>query len=388
MQASNMAESRNLPGQQVWLTPEQNNESLLQKKTKNEYKSVRAVPRYAQPTDVDLLSNQGGHAGAKVPTKPFALTVLAPQLMSLFNTTMSNQTPFGEIVKVLEAIPNLDFDADLLRSSALGIYYETSQRVQFRLGLFLNPHKETVLDCRRLKGDSFVMGNFFTILTNKLGEKPELGVKVVYDDIDEEEMDFFDNDDDNDVKDLDSLFGGGHLQLQKDPKLVIHLMKEIETSDLETQVNDTGLLAHAAELDSNVDTLASQGGEPLVKLLEGKLRVDNAALVRQSAVLLKELTRMHPEIFSEQTAKSMVKAMGKWAPKGNSETKQCSELVSSRTTVTNLAQGISSLMNSQRDFVKSIKLDEDSVTGIISTLQKYPSPVFEPVVAWMSEMVC
>lgn len=358
--------------------------SLQQKWTQNENRALHSARH--QLTDVDLLSNQGGAVGTKVPTKPLALTVLAPQLMSLFNTTMSNNTPFGEIVKVLEAIPNLDFDADILRSSALGIYYETSQRVQFRLGLFLNPEKETILDCRRLRGDSFVMGNFFNILTSKLGEKPALGVKVVLDDVDESEMATFFADEEEDVKELDALFVGGHLQLQKDPKLVVHLMKEIQSSDVETQVHDTGLLAHAAELKSNVDTLASQGGEPLVKLLEEKLQKNNAALVRQSAVLLKELTRMHPELASEQTAKSMVQAMGKWAPKGNVEAKG-SDLVSSRTTVTNLAQGISSLMNSQRDFVKSIKLDEESVTGIINTLQKYPSPVYKPVVDWMSEMV-
>jgi len=200
-------------------------------------------------------------------------------------------------------------------------------------------------------------------------------------------MDFFDEDLD-DLDALNTLFGQGHLHLKNDPKLVKHLMKEIESCDIETQVTDTGLLAHAAELDSNVDTLATEGGESLVKLLEGKLQHDNVALVRQSAVLLKELTRMHPEIFSEETAKSMVTAMGKWAPKDLiGSIREKSELTSSKTTVTNLAQGINSLMNSQQsDIVKSVQLDEDKITSVINTLQKYPSPSHNKVVEWMSEM--
>merc|ERR1719204_1520961 len=255
-------------------------------------------------------------------------------------------------------------------NSALGIYYETSKRVQFRVGLHKNPKKETILDCRRLKGDSFVMGNFFTILTTKMSAMPELGVTVVYEE--EESIDFFDDDED-DVEELDALLGQGHLRLENDPKLVKHLMKEIESSDLETQVNDTGLLAHAAELESNVKTLATEGGAPLVKILEGKLQHDNAALVRQSAVLLKELTRMHPEIFSESTAKSMVQAMGKWAEKPVATTVERSELVSSRSTVSNLAEGISALMQAEK-FDKSIQLEEDRATSVIHTLQKYPTP--------------
>jgi hypothetical protein len=119
-----------------------------------------------------------------------------------------------------------------------------------------------------------------------------------------------------------------------------------------------------------------------VKILEGKLQHDNAALVRQSAVVLKELTRMHPEIFSEATAKSMVQAMGRWAPKPTVTTVEQSELVSSRSTVSFLAEGISSLMQAE-NFDKSIKLDEDSATGVINTLQKYPSPEHDMIVNWL-----
>jgi hypothetical protein len=334
-------------------------------------------------SDVSLFSNEGGAVGAKVPTKPMPLSILPPQLMSLFNTVMAPQIEenavFTKVVEVLEDIPNLDFDANLILNSALGIYYETSKRVQFRVGLHKNPAKETILDCRRLKGDSFVMGNFLTLLTKKMSAMPELGVTVVYEE--EESIDFFDDDED-DVEELDALFGGGHLRLERDPKLVQHFMKEIESSDLETQVNDTGLLAHAAELESNVETLASEGGAPLVKILEGKLQHDNAALVRQSAVVLKELTRMHPKIFSEATAKSMVQAMGRWAPKPTVTTVEQSELVSSRSTVSFLAEGISSLMQAE-NFDKSIKLDEDIATGVINTLQKYPSPEHDMIVNWL-----
>jgi len=340
--------------------------------------------------DADLLTDKDSMTGLKETKTPKPLTVLAPQLMSLFNTTMANNVAFTEVVKLLEEIPNLDFEHNNILSSALGIYYETSKRVQFRLGLYLNPKKEQILDCRRIKGDSFVMGNFFTILTQKMSAKPELGVKVVYEEKEDEVASFFEDDEDTMTQEeLDALFGNGHLQLENDPNLVKHLMKEIEKSDLETQVNDTGLLAHAATIESNAKTLAAEGGKPLVELLEGKLQHNNAALVRQSAVLLKELTRMHPEIFSPETASSMVRAMGKWAPKEQvDQNKNRSDLVSSKSTVTNLAAGISSLMEAQMVNIQSIKLSEADVTGVITTLQKYPSPQHENVVQWMNEMVC
>jgi len=248
----------------------------------------------------------------------------------------------------------------------------------------LNPQKQTVLDCRRLKGDSFAMGSFFTILTKALSAKPELGVKVLYEE-NEVPADFFEEEEDEEA--LQSLLGEGHLQLKNDPNLIKHLMKEIETSDLETQINDTGLLAHAAELDSNVDTLVAEGGESLVKLLEGSLQHDNAALVRQSSVLLKELTRRHPEIFSEQTAKSMVQAMGKWAQRPPMRFQNQSELVSSKTAVMNLAEGVSSLKQSK--LVESITLDEGSIQNINSILQRSPSLQHSDIMEWMSEMtVC
>jgi hypothetical protein len=313
------------------------------------------------------------------------LSLLPPQLMSLFNTVMVPQIEenviFTKVAEVLEDIQNLDFDANFIRNSALGIYYETSKRVQFRVGVFKSPKEEILLECRRLKGDSFVMGNFFTLLTKKMSAMPELGVKVVYEE-EEESIDFFDDDEEDDVEELDALFGEGHLHLENDPKLVKHFMKELQSSDLETQVNDAGLLAHAAELESNAKTLAAEGGAPLVKILEGKLQHDNAALVRQSAVLLKELTRMHPEIFSETTAKSMAQAMGKWSA-GSPQTKEeQSELVFSRSTVSNLAEGISSLMQAE-NFDKSITLDEDSATTVIKALQKYPTPEHDMIVNWL-----
>jgi len=356
------------------------------KVSKNADRGVRGMTSAVESMnlDADLFSNKEDILGRKNPSQPKPLTILEPQLMSLFNTTLGDNVPFAEVVKVLEEIPNLDFDANVIFNSALGIYYETSKRVQFRLGLFLNPAKETILDCRRVKGDSFVMGNFFSILTKKMSARPELGVKVVY----EEEEVHFDAEDEGDDAELDALFGQGHLRLQNDPKLVKHFMKEIASSDLETQVIDTGLLAHAAELDSNVDTLASEGGEPLVELLGGKLQHHNAALVRQSAVLLKELTRMHPEIFSEKTAESMLKAMGKWAPKleVTKQDQDQRDLVSSRSTVTNLAEGFHDLMQAQGNISNmSLTLPEADVTGIINTLQQYPSPKHEHVVQWMSD---
>lgn len=377
-----------VPDNQVWLNNKEHEET---QRFINRHESSRAISRSLQAaeqsTDVDVLSSEGGAIGSKIPTKPLPLNTIPAQVMSMFSTTMSNNVQFAEIVNVLENMQNLDFDANMIRNSALGIYYETSKRVQFRLGLFLNPAKETILDCRRLKGDSFVMGNFFTILTNELSKKPELGVKVVLED--DDDMNYFDEDED-DLNTLEELFGSGHLRLKNDPNLVKRLMREIESSDMETQVNDTGLLAHAAELPANVETLATEGGKPLVNLLEGKLQVNNAALVRQSAVLLKELTRMHPEIFSEQTAKSMVQAMGRWVPKAKATSeKEQHELTSSTTTVTNLAQGISSLMNSHSDLIKAVRLDDDEVNCIINTLQKYPSPHHDQVVDWMSKMqVC
>lgn len=376
-----------IPDSQVMLNNQEFQES---QKFINRHESSRAVTKSLQTAeesqDVSLLSS-ADNLGSKMPTKPMPLNTIPAQVMSMFSTTMSNNVPFAEIVNVLENMQNLDFDANIIRNSALGIYYETSKRVQFRLGLFLNPAKETILDCRRLKGDSFVMGNFFTILTNELSKKPELGVKVVLEDNDDD-MNYFDEDED-DLNTLEELFGSGHLRLKNDPNLVKRLMREIQSSDMETQVNDTGLLAHAAELDANVETLATEGGKPLVNLLEGKLRENNAALVRQSAVLLKELTRMHPEIFSEQTAKSMVQAMGKWVPKAKTTSaKEQHELTSSATTVTNLAQGINSLMNSHSDLIKAVRLEDDEVSCIINTLQKYPSPQHDQVVQWMSDMVC
>lgn len=376
-----------IPDSQVMLNNQEFQES---QKFINRHESSRAVTKSLQTAeesqDVSLLSS-ADNLGSKMPTKPLPLNTIPAQVMSMFSTTMSNNVPFAEIVNVLENMQNLDFDANIIRNSALGIYYETSKRVQFRLGLFLNPEKETILDCRRLKGDSFVMGNFFTILTNELSKKPELGVKVVLEDNDDD-MNYFDEDED-DLNTLEELFGSGHLRLKNDPNLVKRLMREIQSSDMETQVNDTGLLAHAAELDANVETLATEGGKPLVNLLEGKLQENNAALVRQSAVLLKELTRMHPEIFSEQTAKSMVQAMGKWVPKAKTTSaKEQHELTSSATTVTNLAQGINSLMNSHSDLIKAVRLEDDEVSCIINTLQKYPSPQHDQVVQWMSDMVC
>jgi hypothetical protein len=368
----------------MWLTEDEGLEAQMFKRKNDAHRAVtKALTGHEEAEDVSIFSNEGKAVGAKVPTSPMPLSTLPPQLMSLFNTVMApkieENAVFTKVVDVLEGIPNLDFDANLIMSSALGIYYETSKRVQFRVGLHKNPKKETILDCRRLKGDSFVMGNFFTILTTKMSAMPELGVTVVYEE--EESIDFFDDDED-DVEELDALLGQGHLRLENDPKLVKHLMKEIESSDLETQVNDTGLLAHAAELESNVKTLATEGGAPLVKILEGKLQHNNAALVRQSAVLLKELTRMHPEIFSESTAKSMVQAMGKWAEKPVATTVERSELVSSRSTVSNLAEGISALMQAEK-FDKSIQLEEDRATSVIHTLQKYPTPERDMVVNWL-----
>jgi len=331
--------------------------------------------------DAGLMSNKEGIVGKKTLSEPKPLTVLAPALISLFNTSVGENATFADVVSVLQDIPNLDFDSNVFLNTALGIYYETSKRVQFRLGLFLNQDKEQILDCRRIKGDAFVMGNFFSILTQKMSTRPELGVKVVYQEADDV-SEFFQGDDDA-VEDAEL----GHLHLKNDPKLVKHLMKEIASSDLETQVNDTGLLAHAAELDANVETLASEGGSPLVELLGGKLQHNNAALVRQSAVLLKELTRMHPEIFTQKAAASMVKAMGKWAPKQELASKDQMELVSSKSTVKNLAEGISALMKAQTDIVKSITLPEDDVTCVINTLQGFPSQ-HENVMNWMNEMVC
>lgn len=369
--------NNSIPSNQMWLNPLEAQQHSIPKM--NNPRAVKAVADHAESKDENIFSQKGAAVGAKEPTKPEALSVLKRPLMSLFNTTMSDDVAFGEVVSVLDGIPDLDYDANLINNTALGIYYETSKRVQFRLGLFLNEEKQTFLDCRRLKGDSFVMNSFFTILTTALSKKPELGVKVVLDD--DEYVDFFDDDE----EDLEL---EGHLSLKRDPKLVLHLMEKIESSDAETKVNDLGLLAFAAELNENVETLAAEGGASLVKLLEGKLQHDNAALARQSAVLLKELTRMHPEIFTPSTARTMVTAMGRWAPKSTVKTDDSTaELVSSRTTVTNLAQGMFSLMNSKHNLVKPVQLDEDSIQGIIDTLQKYPSTATNAVATWVSQEV-
>lgn len=363
---------------------EDNDDLDFLSKQKSAFKAVRGVADATSDgsEDVSLLSKPGMSAGSKMPTKPMALTILAPQLVSAFNTTLANNIKFDSIVKILDNMKNVDYDANLFHNSAIGNFYETSKRVHFRVGLYLNEQKNTILDCRRLKGDSFVMGSFFENLRAAMAKQPDLGVQAVYEEeVDEDFMD----DEDEDMEALDEMLGRGHLQLKKDPTLVKHLMNEIQSRDLETQVTDTGLLAHAAELEVNAKVIASEGGEGLVSLLEGKLMHDNAALVRHSAVLLKELTRMHPELFTEQSAQVMAKAMGRWAQKPAAlEEKKQRKLLSSKSTVTNLAEGMYCLM--QKSLVKSVKLDEDSINGIISTLQKQPSKVHNEVVEWMSQL--
>lgn len=347
------------------------------------FKAVRGVADATSDgsEDVRLLSKQGPSASSKRPTQPLALSVLAPQLMSAFNTTIANNAKFESVVRILDSMQNVDYDVNIFYSSAIGNFYETSKRVHFRVGLYLNEQKDTILDCRRLKGDSFVMGSFFQNLKAALAKQPDLGVQAVY----EEDEDFIMDDEDEDMEAVNEMLGTGHLQLNNDPTLVKHLMNEIQTRDIETQVNDTGLLAHAAELEANAKVIASEGGESLVSMLEGKLMHDNAALVRHSAVLLKELTRMHPEIFTEQTAQVMAKAMGRWAQKpAVLEKKKQKKLQSSKNTVTNLAQGLHSLL--QTNLVKSVKLDEDSKLGITKTLLRQPSEVHTEVIQWMDKL--